>query len=169
MFKRGKTVAILSMILLNIIMVTSTQSHCDENGKRGGFGYIILEGNSMDIQELNTTLSRHGYSQFSNNIFGIGAGGHEIKNRFIFYDGYAVLYFPIYKHSTVGNMNYKTTLSGFYGLYNIGYVIYEKNNLKIFPLLGLGSGVMKMKIIEKRSFDDILDNPKGNSTIKHRI
>ena len=169
MLKREKTVAILTMILVNIIMFTSTQSHCDENGKRSGFGYVILEGNSMDIQELNTTLSRRGYSQFSDNIFGIGAGGHEIKNRFIFYDGYAVLFFPRYKNSTVVNKKYNTSLYGFYGLWNVGYIIYEKNNLKIFPLLGFGGGAVKMKIIEKRSFDDILDNPKGSSTITHGI
>ena len=159
MLKKGRTFAILTMILVNIIMFTSTQSHCDENGKRSGFGYVILEGNSMDLQELNTTLSRRGYSQFSDTIFGIGAGGHEIKNRF----------FPRYKNSTVVNKKYNTSLYGFYGLWNVGYIIYEKNNLKIFPLLGFGGGAMKMKIIEKRSFDDILDNPKGSSTITHGI
>jgi len=169
MFKREKTVAFLTMILVNIIMFTSTQSHCDENGKRSGFGYVILEGNSIDIQELNTTLSRRGYSQFSDTIFGIGAGGHEVKNRFIFYDGYAVFFFPRYKNSTVVNTKYNTSLYGFYGLWNVGYVIYEKNYLKIFPLFGFGGGAMKMKIIEKRSFDEILDNPKGNSTLTHGI
>ena len=35
----------------------------------------------MDIQELNTTLSRRGYSQFSDTIFGIGAGGYKIKKN----------------------------------------------------------------------------------------
>ncbi len=167
MFKRGKIIAILTMILINIFMVMN--AHSEEKNTEGGFGYIILEGNSMDIQELNTTLSRRGYSQFSDTIFGIGAGGHEIKNRFIFYDGYAVLFFPRYKNSTVLNKKYNTSLYGFYGLWNVGYIIYEKNNLKIFPLLGFGGGAMKMKIIEKRSFDDILNNPKGSSTLTHGI
>ena len=80
MFKRGKTVAILAMILMNIFMVTN--AHSQEKNTESGFGYVILEGNSIDIQELNTNLSRHGYSKFSDNIFGIGAGGRKIKNKF---------------------------------------------------------------------------------------
>ena len=79
MFKREKTVAILTMILMNICMVMNAYSQ--EKNTESGFGYVILEGNSMDIQELNTTLNRHGYSRFSDNIFGIGAGGYDIKNR----------------------------------------------------------------------------------------
>ena len=81
MSKREKNFAILAMILVNIFMVTNT--HSQEKNTESGFGYVILEGNSIDIKELNKTLSRNGYSQFSDNIFGIGAGGRKIKNKFI--------------------------------------------------------------------------------------
>ena len=164
---RKKTVAVLALILLNIFMVTN--AHSQGKNTKSGFGYVILEGNSMDIQELNTTLNRNGYTRFSDNFFGIGAGGHQIKNRFVLYDGYALLYFPRYKNSIVENTKYEISLSGFYGLWNIGYVIYENNYLKIFPLLGFGTGAMKMKIVERRSFDEILVNPKGSSTITKGI
>ncbi|MFC1538696.1 hypothetical protein ACFL6H_04670 [Candidatus Latescibacterota bacterium] len=127
----------------------------------------------MDMQDMNTTLSNKGYSKFSNNLFGIGFGGREINKsryrKFIFNDSSAVFYLPREKNSTVGNKKYNSSLSGFAGVFNIGYVIYEKNNLKIFPLWGMGGGVMRMRITEKRSFDDTLDNPKGSAVITHGI
>ena len=173
MFIRGKKATILTMIIVNIILVTSTQGRCDENEKRSKLGYVILEGNSMDIQDLNTTLGNKGYSKFPDNFFGIGFGGREINKskykRFIFDDSYAVFYFPREKNSIVDNKKYNSSLCGFSGVFNIGYVIYEKNNLKIFPLWGMGGGIMRMRITEKRSFDDVVDNPKGSAVITHGI
>ena len=162
-----KTV-ILALFFIFSITGTDSQCHGDENEKISGRGYVILEVNHSDLQNLNRVLHSSGYTQFSENIAGIGLGGHDIrKNRFVF-DGYASWYFSRNKQSTVGNINYTSSLSGLLGCYNIGYLLYthEKRNINVFPLLGIGFGGMKMKIKEreKRPFSDILEYPRESVT-----
>ena len=50
----------------------------------------------------------------------------------------------------------------------MGYIVYTKKQLWLYPLLGLGGGGMNLKIKEKPSslsFDDVLDNPKRSVEI----
>ena len=162
MVKKSKTIPVIAFIVIFFLLVTTALAQ--ENGIRGGFGYFFLEGNSIDSGELNSSLKSHGYNRISDNFIGIGAGGHQRRNMFILYDGHAVWYFPRKAHSTVGDIDYITSLNGFYGVYNFGYVIYEKNDLTVFPLVGVGFGALKMRIERKskQSFGEILDNPQGN-------
>lgn len=157
-----KNVMFVFFFIFSITGVAN-QCHGDTNGKRSGRGYVILEINHSDLQNLNKALHSTGYTQFSENITGIGFGGHDIRKNRLVFDGYASWYFSRNEQSTVGNINYTSSLSGILGFYNIGYLLYshEKRNINVFPLIGIGFGgmIMKIKEHEKRSFSDILEHP----------
>jgi len=170
MLKKRITFVIITMIAVNIILLRSAQSK-DNNLKSGrgdvilGVNHIILEVNHIDIHDLNTTLKRNGYSPFSDKIIGIGLGRHDIiKNRFV-YEGNCTYYFPRSLNSTVGTVKYKSSLSGFLGFYNIGYLLYSQRGFAVFPLMGFGFGMMKITINEreKQTLNEILENPRGST------
>lgn len=156
----------LALLFIISIMGADSQCHGDENGKRSGRGYVILEVNHADIQDMNTALHSSGYARFSENITGIGLGGHDIRKNRLVFEGFASWYFSRNKHSTVGNVKYTSSLSGMLGCYNIGYLLYTHRNINVFPLLGIGFGGMKMTLNEreKRSFSDILEHPRESET-----
>jgi len=160
-----KTVMFVSLFTFSITGADS-QCHGDENGKISGRGYVILEVNHADIQDMNTALHSSGYARFSENILGIGVGGHDIRKNKIVFEGYAAWYYSRNIHPTIDNIKYTSSLSGMLGCYNIGYLLYTYGNINVFPLVGLGLGGMKMKVneSEKRSFSDILEHPRESET-----
>ena len=170
MFNTSNIYKTVMVALLFIFSITGTDSQChgDENGKRSGRGYVILEMNHADIQNLNTALHSSGYALFSENISGIGMGGHNIWRNKIVFEGYAAWYYSRNIHPTIDNIKYTSSLSGMLGCYNIGYLLYthSNRNLNVFPLLGLAFGGMKMTLNEreKRSFNDILEHPRESET-----
>ena len=65
---------------------------------------------------------------------------------------------------TVNSQPFKSSLTGGYGLFHIGYIIYSKKCFNIYPLLGIGGGGVTLKIAEDSSpsFDQVLNDPKRN-------
>ncbi|MFC1509410.1 hypothetical protein ACFL60_06975 [Candidatus Omnitrophota bacterium] len=118
------------------------------------------------MKNLNAIMENKGFSPLSENMYGIGIGGFSIhENKFIF-DGYASLYFSGHEKSTVGEVTYNSSLSGSLGFYNAGYLIYSQRGINIFPVVGFGFGGMRIKIEdrEKRTMQEILDNPRESTT-----
>ena len=59
--------------------------------------------------------------------------------------------------------DYMNSLNAGFAFFNVGYTVYSKRQLRLYPLIGIGGGWMNLKIREKSvplSFDDILDNPE---------
>jgi len=123
-----------------------------------GRGYFITGWSTLDVTKLNDRLTSHGYPEFSNSFISIGGGGHVfIKNKLVIGGQGHTL---IGSEKTSGSL--KSTISAGYGVFDIGYIIYSRKDLNIYPLLGFGGGGLTLKIAEDSSpaFDDILANPK---------
>ncbi|MCE5251783.1 hypothetical protein LLG96_16360 [bacterium] len=146
-------------------MFTVAYAHCGNTITETGRGFVILEMNHADIQDMNSSLQRSGYPSFSKKIAGIGIGGYSISCNRIVFDGYAMLYIPAKRHLTMDGVRHDTSLSGLFGVYNIGYCIYNKNGIGIFPLVGIGFGGLRFSIRDRsdRTFDDILKKPNGTT------
>ncbi len=58
----------------------------------------------------------------------------------------------------------KSTFSAGYGVFDIGYNIYSRKDLNVYPLLDFAGAGLTLKIAENSApaFDDILTNPKRN-------
>ncbi len=124
----------------------------------GGGGYFIFGHNVLDIKNFNDTLKNNGYSTMSDSFVSFGGGGHAIiDNLVIGGEGHGLSG----REEDIGN-DYKASIKAGYGFFNIGYVIFNVENLSIYPLLGIGGGGIDVKIseISSPSFNDILNNPE---------
>lgn len=126
--------------------------------KEGGRGYFMFGGSAIEIKDLNSRLEAQGYSKISDNFFSFGGGCHRIIGRVIIGgEGHRLI------GKEVTSKNYKTSLEAGYGFFNLGYIVYSTEKLKVYPLVGLGGGRMTLNIVEKGtspSFDDVLNNPR---------
>lgn len=132
--------------------------------ENGGMGYSMFGSATIGISDLNAKLEEKGYSTMSDNFFSVGGGGHSIiNNKFIIGgEGHTLL------GEEVSSGNFRNSTNITYLFANLGYVVYSIKDLRIYPLLGLGGGVMNLSIAEKTSsvsMDDILDNPKREVSI----
>ena len=149
-------VAVASILFANNSQSQGLVQHAREGG---GMGYFMFGWSTLDIEALNSRLESKGYSSMSDNFFSFGGGGHGIiKNRVIIGgEGHGLLV------EEVTSGNYKNSVNVGYGFFNVGYIVYTKKQLRLYPLLGLGGGGMNLKIREKPvslSFDDILNDPE---------
>jgi len=169
MLEKMKTVAALTLVAvmsLFIVSIAQSQEVTSEAKKEEGRGYFMFGGSILDIKDLNSRLESKGYSKFSDNLFSLGGGGHGIINRVIIGgEGHGL--FGGEKESAISGETYKTSLAVGYGFFDIGYILYSKGDLNIYPFLGLGGGGISVKIAEREapSFDEVLDNPKRSANL----
>jgi len=131
-------------------------------GPEGGAGYLMLGVNSTSISGLNESLMAGGYSAHPRRFFSLGGGGHAVIGRLILGGEGQTL-----AGREAGNPAYKTTLSGGFGLFNLGYVLCSGEDFMIYPLAGIGAGEIDLEIMERgtASFEEVLDNPGRGSKL----
>jgi len=129
--------------------------YCQENeiDLRVNFSNFVSIGhNTINIKNFDNLLIRNNYLPFSENIFFIGTGNRGLVNNFIL-GGEGN--FSIEKkniNSFNNHISYITSSTNILG--NIGYIIYEKKNIAIYPLFGIG--------LSRLSFDFIKNEKIGN-------
>lgn len=62
-----------------------------------------------------------------------------------------------------------TSLIGGYGMFDIGYLVYSKKGLSVYPMLGIGGGGLTFKVAEEStpSFAELLDDPKRSVELNY--
>lgn len=150
-------------IFLSIIFLSFFSNQLISQTKTsGGEGYFMVGMQMMDIQDLNTILQVHNYPTLDKYYTAIGGGGYGFVNNYVIGgEGFGLI------GNEVSNQNYKLNLSAGYGMFNVGYVIYNQNGLKLFPVVGFGAGGINLTIYEKSNLDfsDIMNNPKRGSSL----
>lgn len=162
MYRKAKIVVTLTVVVVvSILFVNNSQGQeiATSAKEGGGMGYSMFGTSRIDIEDLNAKLESKGYSSIPDNFFSVGGGGHSIiNNRLIIGgEGHALLGEEV----TTGNK--KNSIYIVYGFFNLGYILYSVQELRVYPLLGLGGGGMNLNITEEvtsLSFDEVLDNPK---------
>jgi hypothetical protein len=123
-----------------------------------GRGYFIMGAHFLDLGNLNVMLENKGYNAYFENFISIGGGGYWRINRFIMEgEGHTIL------ESKEKFNIYKSSISGGFGFFNIGYVLISKPHFSLYPLFGPGYGGLTLKIWDENdvpTFGEILDNPK---------
>jgi hypothetical protein len=157
-------ISILSSFILFNISFARNQEKDDELYEKSIRFYFAFGGSALDIQDLNAELESKGYSPFSSTSLLFGTGIQGVLNRIIID---AEVHQIIANEDTTSTGNYKTAISTNYALLNFGYRILSKGNINVYPLVGLGHGSVRVKLIERTtpSFEDFLDDPLRNSTI----
>ena len=163
MRRQGNTTHLLTVVAVVTILFASEAAHSQGLAKFGregvGMGYSMFGTSTLDIDALNSRLKSKGYSGISDGFFSVGGGGHAIINNKVIIGGEG--------HTLLGDKvtieKYESSVTVGYGFFNLGYILYSLNQLRLYPLLGIGGGVMNLKIREKPvslSFDDVLDDPE---------
>jgi len=147
------------MVYLILLFIIS-QSNANE-----GFGGYQIMYITPDFTALNDAFKTAHYDSinFPEGIYTQGGGGYAVS-RGILIGGFG------YKGSTVSesdSISIKSEFSG--GFFEIGLSIFNSGLLNIYPLLGLGTSNVKLRlrtIQRDETFQDVLSNPARLSTIK---
>lgn len=150
---------------LLFIMTISIIGYSQESNKiSGGIGYFMPGFSFSNISDLNNRLLDYGYPELSTGSLTLGGGGHFIyKNFVIGGEGHGMI------GNTSTNSKYKLNLSGGYGFFNFGYLIYKTPAMFVYPLLGIGGGGATLAITDRRNnpsdFNNLLEYPNRESYV----
>ncbi len=149
-----KQVSIVIFLLVTILAAWALAS--DKEGE--GRGFFIVGQHKIDVGDLSTALTNHGYGQVDNNFLSMGGCGLAIiKDRLVIGGEGHGLFGD--EHSSNG---YNVSFMGAYGMFNIGIVAWKKGPFQLYPLFGLGGGGFNLKIVEQQGapFEEMLRQPK---------
>ena len=144
--------------LLLFVVVSFSNSQDNSLGKFfGGGGYFSFGISFLDLDKLNRVLSDNNRAQFQSSFLNIGGGGYGVLNKIIIGgEGFGIL------GQKKDKENFRCVLSGGYGFFNLGYIIYDVERLRFYPMVGIGGGGLNLKIFEMKGadFNDAISNPK---------
>jgi hypothetical protein len=117
-----------------------------------------------DFSEMNDLFTANGYPSLDDGSFSLGGGGHFIINNVIIGgEGHGL------PGNDASDSHYRISQSSGYGFFNLGYIVFSRSNLLLYPLLGMGGGGTTVTITgldqKPADFQDILDDPGRESYI----
>lgn len=159
MFHTSNLKQILAPLIFFTILINIGIS---QNKLSGGIGFFSTGYQNIDISNLNLELRNNNLPEFEKNFLAIGGGGFGVVKNFVLGgEGFGLI------SPEKNNKDFNLSLSGGYGLFNIGYIIYSSKGLNLFPLIGFGAGGIELKIAQRKiiSFNEVLNNPKNGSNL----
>jgi hypothetical protein len=129
----------------------------------GGAGDFMIGGSALDLTGLNSALSASGYSSFRGSFGTIGGGGHATIGRLVLGgEGQA------YLARSGGNALFATSLAGGAGFFDIGWLACAGRGFRIFPLVGLGAGSLRLDINGRSaaSFGEVVVDPQRSAHLQ---
>jgi hypothetical protein len=162
---RRLLVAWLSAVVVVLCFIPSVfAAGADPGMKEGGAGFFTTGFTWLDIDELNDALkaSPLGLKTFDASVISYGGGGYGIIAGRVIVGGEG------YGFSTeTTNASYIQRLSGGWGMFDAGYLVFHRAGFRVFPMVGVGGGGMELRITERATlgFDDIMADPKRESLL----
>lgn len=126
--------------------------------KGAGAGGFLLGVATADFDDLNAELKSRGFTPLKSNNAVYGGLGYGIVRGRIIIGGEGVAFTQDVSSDTM-----QASFQGGYGFFDVGYVVYAKGGLNVFPLLGIGGSALDLWIVgkdETPSFGRLLDEPK---------
>jgi hypothetical protein len=143
------------LILFYITIIHYTMAQENTKMKAGGSGGFTIGIGNTDVSTLRAFMAE-GTGKFNNTQFLIGGTGHAfIENFVIGGSGTAIIGDKIKSDSTI------VSLGGGMGTFDIGYLLYNNDKLKIYPMIGIGGTSMGVQIIKNKNYtsNQIVNNP----------
>lgn len=161
----------VKLLLLVLLILGCFAGGAQARGRGGaGQGYFYIGASTVDVEKLNRSLNAFGYPELADRVISMGGGGHTFINRLVIGGQGHALIGKSYD-VTVRNTQYKTSLNGGIGFFNVGYLLTRGGNLKVYPMLGIGGGGIELSIIEKQppAFEQILQQPNRSSRLSKGV
>lgn len=130
------SVAFMIFLLVSTSMCAQQVSKLKTGGGGGfnvGYGY-------MDVSKLHNFVPAN-IGKFSNEHLLMGGNGFGIIGNFVIGGGGTGIMGDLIKSDSI---NY--SISGGLGTFDFGYLIYNKEKIKIYPMLGIGGGGFGLQI-----------------------
>lgn len=130
---------------------------------RMGSGGFTIGASNMDISALQSFVPGS-LRTFNNQQMLLGGTGHGFIDRFVIGgSGFAAT------GDAISTDTFSYRLSGGVGTFDFGYLIYNKDKLKIYPMLGIGGGGYGIGInrIKNLSSSQISSNPEREININN--
>ncbi|MDZ7372448.1 MAG: hypothetical protein ONB23_00635 [candidate division KSB1 bacterium] len=124
---------------------------------QGGFGGILLGAARFEVDDLNHTMARAGYQEFSADFPTIGGWGAFFGDR-VLIGGSGWGMWQTRQSSTA-----TARLAGGVGFFDLGLTIRKTRLVNLTLLTGLGGGGMELNIVPAQletNFGRILENPR---------
>lgn len=160
---------ILSLSVVAVSPVPAQETDADGESpsrteQQYGGGFFAVGVNGTDLGPLNTRLRQAGYPTFPSELFAIGGGGYGVAaNRLLLGgEGYGLI------GPSRGHRGREVNVGGGYGLLTIGYRFVPTEQLVAYPQVGVGGGGLLLDIGSTGTdrFDDVLDNPNREATLR---
>ena len=151
------------LVLCAMTAVLSLPLWAQPGGKKviGGVSYGIGGAALFDLDNLNTHLANMGMKGFDEGVITMGGGGDFQYCRLIIGgSGHG------YLGKSVTDGGFETEISGSFGMFHLGFVPFMGKTFRLYPLIGLGGGEIRLKrieIVEEGPFDDLYAAPPMNA------
>jgi len=126
----------------------------------GGGGFTIGYG-FMDVSKLHDFVPA-GVNKFTNSQFLIGGTGHGYIGRLVMGgSGFGI------QGDEISTDSFKYKLGGGIGTFDIGYLLLDKEKVKIYPMIGIGGGGFGLRIAQNKnvSLNEVVNNPSREINI----
>jgi opacity protein-like surface antigen len=123
-------------------------------------GYFSLGLHVNDMKEFQSRLDRSGvgYPAEAKNYLVIGGGGLFCGRRLVVGgEGFGLI-----SPQRAGG-GYRTSLSGGYGIVQVGYAVINAERFTLYPLLGFGGGAFTWRVqrdVVPSSFEETIERPE---------
>lgn len=131
---------------------------------QAGHGAFQVGYMQLGLTDLNAALTASGYPAIDDQFLTIGGTGFGGPGRWLFGgDGQALL--GSTKTTTSGA--YQVSLNGGYGMFRVGYNVSGRDDIDLYPSLGIGAGAMNLNIRGRSTptFADVLATPARSSNM----
>jgi len=140
------------------ILLACPRAGIPQVAESGGGGGFMLEFHKMDLGSLNSEMGARGFERFEEGLFWTGGSGYAVINDRLVIGGSGAG-----ATQAVQSSLYKATLALGYGMFNVGYIVFSRGNLRVFPTFGFGGQGVNLSITAREtapSFEEILDDPR---------
>jgi hypothetical protein len=140
---------LFSIALIVVVFSFLNSQNVNSSGRFfGGSGYFSFGVSFLSLDKLNQVLGDNNRAQFQSSFLNIGGGGYGVLNKIMIGgEGFGIL------SQKRDKENFRSVLSGGYGFFNLGYIIYDGEKLRFYPMVGIGGGGLNLKIFEMSEVD----------------
>ena len=137
----------------------------DAQAQRAGRGLFLGLGvQNADVDELNARLTTAGYPDFAENFLAVTAGYNWFGRTLVGGIDVGGMFQP-----SESNADFRTNLTGAWGLLSLGWALRPSNNLMVYPMAGVGGGGAQLHIQSRVdvSFDELLADPGRTADVSN--
>lgn len=156
-----------TFLTLSLLLLLSSKAYAEEKQTKDSANtkeipvnltYIGIGGITINTNDVNKTLSGLSYPPFPGNFITFGTGSKTISGKIV--TGGEGFFTMENKVLNPQNQHKAYNSSSFSLIGDIGYIVYETSNFRIYPMLGAGIGRVFVDLFKDEK------NPNYNDLIK---